>query len=244
MGQKIRDSFLHLAFPTRCVNCATLLPPETLVLCANCASFLDLIRPEERCSLCFDHLEDEDHEICQKCLHYPSQYVHTAAAFDYEGPAGSLIRQLKYGQQPFLAKGMAAFLVAQLDRLDWPLPDALVPVPLTFTHLLERGYNQSELIAREMGRLLNRPVWNILKRRMGDFSQAALNLEQRKSLEEKRFRIKSRIKFRIKSSYALEGKTLLVIDDVMTSGLTLQRCAEALMEGFPAALYALTFCRA
>jgi competence protein ComFC len=158
-----------------------------------------------------------------------------AAAFDYEGPAASLVKRLKYSNQPYLASGMAAFLVAQLDQLQWPLPDALVPVPLSFTHWLERGYNQSSLLAEEMGRLLDCPVWHALKRQSGDYSQAALNLEQRKTLDGSRFRLNSK--------YSMSEKTLLVIDDVMTSGLTLQRCAETLMTASPASLYALTFCR-
>ena len=79
---------------------------------------------------------------------------------------------------------MAAFLVAQLDRLGWPMPDAIIPVPLSFGRWLERGYNQSALLADEMGALLQCPVWNALKRKSGDFSQAALSLEQRKALME------------------------------------------------------------
>jgi ComF family protein len=158
-----------------------------------------------------------------------------AAAFDYEGPAVSLVRRLKYAHQPYLAQGMAAFLVAQFDRLQWSMLDVIIPVPLSFTRWLERGYNQSALLAEEMGRLLQRPVWHALKRRSGDFSQAALSLEQRRTLGGKGFRRNS--------TYALQGKVLLVIDDVMTSGLTLRHCAEALNEGIPAALYALTFCR-
>jgi len=158
------------------------------------------------------------------------------AAFDYEGPATSLVRHLKYANRPYLAQGMAAFLVVQFDQLQWPIPDALIPVPLSFTHWLQRGYNQSRLLAEEMGRLLTCPTWNALKRRSGNFSQAALTLEQRKSMDSQ--------SFRRNLMYPLQGKVLLLIDDVMTSGLTLQRCAETLSTGDPAALYALAFCRA
>lgn len=235
IGQRLQKSLLHLFYPTKCLHCHTLLPPESLVLCSACASLLDLISPNERCPTCFNLCENQI-APCQECSHYPSYYSRMAAAFDYEGPAVSLVKRLKYGGQPYLAQGMAALLVAQFDQLQWPLPDALVPVPLSFTHWLERGYNQSALLAEEMGRLLQCPVWNVLKRQSGDFSQAALNLEQRKGLEGKRFKRTS--------TYSLQGKILLIIDDVMTSGLTLQRCAEVLQPAYPAALYALTFCRA
>lgn len=232
----LKKSFLHLVYPSTCLHCQTLLPPESIVICHSCSTLLDLITPHHRCLMCFNLMDESSHGICQECSHYPSHYVRTGSAFEYAGPPASLVKHLKYSNKPFLSKGMAAFMVAQLDQLDWPLPDALIPVPISLTHLLDRGYNQSRLLAEEMSLLLQCPVLDVLKRQPGDFSQAALNLEQRKALEGKRF---SR-----KNKFSVEGKTLLVIDDVMTSGLTLQRCAEALLTGSPKALYALTFCRA
>ncbi len=211
-----------------------LLPPETLVVCEACASLLELIDPDERCRVCFNPLSSQEWR-CQTCLQYPSAFDRMGAAFDYAGPAASLVKRLKYGQQPYLAKGMAAFLVAQWDRLRWPLPDVLVPVPISWTHWLERGYNQSALLAEEMGKLLERPVWHVLKRRSGDYSQAALTLEQRQLLGHQRFTLKKK--------YDLQDKTVFMIDDVMTTGSTLQRCAEVLSVGGPKALYAMTFCR-
>jgi ComF family protein len=212
-----------------------LLPPESVVLCSTCGSLLELIDPQERCPTCFNLLPEELSLLCHHCLQYPSLYFRMAAAFDYDGPAAALVKRLKYANQPYLALGMAAFLVAQFDRLQWPFPDAIVPVPLSFTHWLERGYNQSALLAEEMGKLLQCPVWYVLKRQSGDYSQAALNLEQRKALDGRRFHLNL--------TYSLQGKVLLVIDDVMTSGSTLRHCAETLGAGYPASLYALTFCR-
>lgn len=233
--QSLQKSLLHLVYPTKCLHCQTLLPPESLVLCAPCASLLELIHPSTRCPMCFNLLAEEAMSVCEACIQYPSHYLRMASAFDYEGPAKSLVKRLKYGNQPYLAQGMAAFLVAQFDRLQWPMPDALIPVPLSFTHWLERGYNQSALLAEEMGRLLQLPVWKALKRQSGNFSQAALTLEQRKTIESHHFQTKP--------TYGLQGKILLVIDDVMTTGVTLQRCAEALCKENSVSLYALTFCR-
>lgn len=235
LGKQLRKSLLHLAYPTKCLHCYTLLPPKSLVLCSACASLLELASLDARCPICFNYLEENEGGPCEDCCQCPPLYLRMAAAFDYEGPATSLVKHLKYAQQPYLAKGMAAFLIAQFIELQWPMPDALVPVPLSLAHWFERGYNQSALLAEEMGRLLQRPVWHILKRRSGDFSQAALTLEQRKALDGK--------SFQCKSSFSCNGKTLLVIDDVMTSGLTLRCCAETIQQENSATLYALTFCR-
>lgn len=168
-------------------------------------------------------------------MQYPSLYTRMGAVFDYQGPAATLVKNLKYANQPYLARGMAAYLMLQFDRLQWPLPDAIVPVPISLTRWLGRGYNQSTLLAQELSRYLHRPVWHAIKRKSGDFSQASLNLEQRKTLSAQRFKRNTK--------YDLQGKILLVIDDVMTTGMTLHRSAEILKEENPAALYALTFCR-
>lgn len=198
-----------------------------------CASLLELIDPNERCPFCFGRDYAPLSKRCGTCVHGERLYYRMAAAFDYRGPAASMIKRLKYGQQPYLAKGLSSFLAVQFDQLKWPFPDAIVPVPLSFTHWLERGYNQSALLAEELSVYLQVPVWDILKRKSGDYSQAGLALTQRKQISSS---------FSLKRDHQLQDKTILVIDDTMATGSTLQRCAEVLAEGYPARLYALTVC--
>lgn len=231
---ELKNSLLHVAFPSSCIACKAMLPPGPLVLCDMCSYSLELISLDERCPTCLSPLPEILSHPCQECILYTSPIYAMGAAFDYKPPASSLVKALKYGNCPFLAKGMAAFLLAQFERLQWPMPDALIPVPLSLTRWLERGYNQSALLAEELGSYLKRPVWKVLKRKSGDFSQAAQSLEQRKSLDGK--------SFHLNPSFSLQGKILLLIDDVMTTGTTLKRCAELIAKEEPAALYALTFC--
>jgi ComF family protein len=142
---------------------------------------------------------------------------------------------MKYGNQRYLAEGMGAFLFAQFEQLGWPIPDMIVPVPISWLRRMDRGFNQSLLLAKELANYIDCPCEDILKRRSGDFSQAALSLEQRQGLVGDSFYLSDKAN--------IKGKTILVIDDVLTSGSTLHRCAEALMEGVPNRLYGLTFCR-
>jgi ComF family protein len=233
--QQLKNSCLHLFYPTRCLHCRQLLEPQTQILCQDCSLLLTLIDPEECCAICFNVLNHCEISPCQKCRKTPSLYHRLGAAFDYEGPAALLVQRLKYANQPYLAEGMAAFLLAQVEQLQWPLPDILIPVPLSRLRWLERGYNQTALIADALGQMIQRPVLNILKRRSGDYRQASLSYSQRQNLA-----INS---FWLEDSFKLHDQVIWVIDDVMTSGATLRRCAETLSQGGPAKLYGLTFCR-
>lgn len=209
---------------------------RTCYFCKACVEELQLIDPKERCPFCFSTEFCPERKQCATCQNKESDLHRCAAAFDYLGPAASFIRKLKYGNQPHLAEGAAAFLVAQWAELGWPMPDLIAPVPISFTHWLDRGYNQSALLAEGVAKLLDRPVHLPLKRISGDYSQAGMNLKQRNLLKSSTLKLDKR--------HQLYDRCILLIDDVMTTGSTLGRCAEVLAEGCPTEIYALTFCRA
>ncbi|MCB1112532.1 MAG: ComF family protein [Chlamydiia bacterium] len=162
-------------------------------------------------------------------------FTAVTAVFSYSGIAGTLVQMMKYGKRPELSKGAAGYLTARFLELGWPLPDMIVPVPIAWSHYLERGYNQSALLAREFGKMINVPVVDLLIRSSGDFSQAGLRRHQREALR--------RESVELKSTESVRGACVLLIDDVMTTGTTLQRCGEALVRGSPSSLYAMTLCR-
>ena len=160
--ESLKHSLYHLLYPSNCLHCHELLAPDSSVLCASCGSLLELLERQDRCKHCFN-LKPPDLSYCPHCAKNPSLFFRTAAAFDYLGPAASIIKKLKYGGQPHLAKGAGAFMIAQFTQLDWPIPDAIIPVPISFGHWLDRGFNQSELLANELGSALQVPVWNAIK---------------------------------------------------------------------------------
>lgn len=233
--KKVKNSLVHLVYPTQCLHCKTLLAPSSQVLCDCCSFQLELIAPEDRCPHCFNKLQEEAWQVCQQCLHDPHPYIQMGSVFDYEGPAATLVRQLKYANCSYLSSGMGAYMYAQFYYLQWPMPDIILPIPLSFAHWFERGYNQSALLAQELSYYLHCPVKDLLKRRHGDFSQAALSYEKRHMLTAK--------SFKISQGFSIKGKTLLLIDDVLTTGTTLRSCAEILKSEGCGNLYALTFCR-
>lgn len=235
--KNVGRSFLNLVYPPLCLHCRELLGTEDPLFCSSCLQLLTPIEPAERCPCCFScEFNPEIERVCHRCRIQQTFLKSIGAVFDYEGPAGSLVRQMKYGGQFYLAKGAGAFLAMQFLRLDWPLPDLIVPMPISFLRRVERGYNQSLLLAQSLGKILNRPVDSVLKRRSGDFSQAGLSHEQRLQLSHQSFSCQKGLK--------LYDKTILLVDDVMTTGSSLRSCAEALVSACPNDIYALTLCRA
>lgn len=159
-----------------------------------------------------------------------------AAAFDYQGPAATLVLKMKYANQPYLAKGAGGFLAVQAMRLEWPLPDLIIPVPLTLVHQISRGYNQSLLLAESLGAILQRPVRQVLRRKLLDYSQAGMTKKQRMQLDGGTFSLKKNLD--------IKDKVIWIVDDVMTTGRTMNCCAEALYAGYPREVYGLLLCRA
>lgn len=229
----IKNSFLHLIYPPHCIHCEEATTYPQSFFCSGCVSLLEIIDTHERCSSCFSFLSHEAGK-CPNCKNKDILFEGIASVFDYLGPPASLVKKIKYANHPFLAEGAAGFLVAQWERLNWPIPDALIPVPISFLKLMDRGFNQCELLANEMSKLMDVPVWKALSRKNGDYSQAGLDLVQRKKLRNNNIRFNKK--------YNVTDKTLLIIDDVLTTGTTLRCCGEVLIEGMPAKLYALTVC--
>jgi competence protein ComFC len=220
-------ALLRLLFPPLCLHCQKITGSPRKRLCSDCVELLELLVLEGRCAYCFSA------KSCV-CIDRPPILKKVAAAFDYYGPAASLVRALKYGNRPYLAKDAAAFMLVQWHKLGWERPSCIVPVPQSFMHGLSRGYNQSLLIAQALGALLECPVENILKRSSCTLSQTGQDAKQRKKL--------SPDAFLWKKHKDISDQTLLLVDDVMTTGTTLNHCAATLQEGFPAGVYALTFC--
>jgi ComF family protein len=230
---RLWKALVDLVYPPLCLHCEE---KTGGLLCATCSELLTLLSSEGRCRGCFTLLEEKNK--CPQCDQKVACFKR-AAALDYFGPAATLVQRLKFANRPHLAKDLAAFMVVQLFRLGWPTPDLLIPVPQPFTRFLVRGYNQSELLAKEMGQLLNREVKNLLKRRSGDFPQMGQERSQREKLSQAAFFWKKK-----NSCEQVVGKTVLLIDDVMTTGTTLRQTASLLQEAGPAALYALAACLA
>jgi len=230
-----------LLFPPSCVHCHD--RNTASILCSHCSSQLHLVDPSTRCPLCFSDAISKAHSICDECRQPDPKKMritdYVGACFDYAGPVETLLHEYKFGNSPFLAKSFGSFLYLQFVALGWPLPDVVTYVPQSFFRFVQRGYNQSELMANYLAQHLERPCVNLIRKRESTISQTQIARKMRESLSSTLFcATRTAIKTKL-----IEDKVILLIDDVYTTGTTIQRAALALQAEYPKRIYVLTLCR-
>jgi len=225
---KIKELALDLLFPQWCLGCGK----EGAFLCASCRSSLPRIMPPV-CPKC--GRPQASGILCPGCVGWQSSLDGIRSPFKFDGVIRQAIHQLKYRNLRALALPLAELLSNYLA--DNPVPgEVLVPVPLHTKRLRERGYNQSKLLAQELSKLTNLPmVDDCLMRQRHSLPQARTS-----SVEERRSNIAGAFACR---SHNLRGKQVLLIDDVSTSGATLDACAAALEASRAISVWGLVLAR-
>jgi len=189
-----------------------------------------------RCGIGFPSPSDVDH-LCSECLTQERHFSRARAVCVYEGAIMEAISRLKYGGLTRLAKPLGN-LLAEYQDPDFPLSenDLLIPVPLHPRRLRERGFNQSLLLARQVSRRRSIPLnFTALRRARQTQPQTQLSgAERRKNV---------RGAFEVGKREAVEGKRILLIDDVFTTGATVQECASVLREARAGEVHVLTLAR-
>lgn len=157
---------------------------------------------------------------CRHCQQHEMPYANTIVCGDYCPPLDEWVTALKYGRQWTLAKAMAAWLHDTLKHHNAPMPDVICPVPMTPARLKKRGYNQTLLIAKALGKRLNiRVEPNVLMKVFDTPAQAGLNRESRMHALRGAFAVRKALP---------SGLRVAVVDDVITTGSTVQACWHAL----------------
>jgi len=199
--------------PRRCIVCAA--PARNGDFCAGCAASLPW--RGRCCPRCAG--DAATGETCGRCQSRPPPFNCTIAAFDYAFPVDRLIQRLKYREQLDLAAILANCLAEWLQSCAAPRPDLLIPVPLHRARLARRGFNQSQQIARRLGRRLEIPLApRALVRNRATASQAGLAPGQRAGNVHGAFCVPAPV----------VAHHVALVDDVMTSGHTLRAAAAAL----------------
>ncbi len=220
----LKRAALDLLFPRWCIGCGK----EGSYICRDCRRGLPFISPPV-CVYCGRPLGHE--ALCRGCDNAPAQIDGIRSPFVFSGIIRQAIHELKYRNLRTLAPSMAGLLNDYLTEN--PLPgDVLVPVPLHRKRLRERGYNQSALLAGELGKLSGLPVITGCLVRQSYTAPQARSVavaDRRKNVAEA---------FACRDS-RLKDKRVILIDDVSTSGATLNACAAVLKDAGAASVWGL-----
>jgi len=207
---------LDFALPPRCGGCGAIVD-EVHSFCAPCWTQIQFLG-EAGCSTCGMPLEATGAEECGACIAQPPRIQRTRSAVAYDELSRSLAIRLKYGRKGALARTMARYMAPFVQRDGEPI---LVPVPLHRSRLWQRGFNQSALVARELARATgSRPEMRLLRRVKRTPALKGMSLRQRRKVVAGAFKVDPAVE--------LAGRTVVLVDDVLTTGSTANACARAL----------------
>ena len=229
LARSLLDSALDLLYPPHCCGCGCRILggdrgnlSEVEILCAECLGGIPPL-PEHRCPVCSHPMEGM--LMCSNCEGRRWHLSVIVTACRYEGLVRELIQRFKYGRDQSLVRPLGHLLGGGLDdpRLHGKVFDAIVPVPLHPLREREREFNQSMLLARRLGKRMGIPVMDLLRRTRGTAPQAGFDRDARMRNLEGAFALR-------KGEKLPPDALLLLVDDVSTTGSTLDACAAVLLE--------------
>lgn len=225
--QDAAKGLLNLVFPARCVVCGL----SDTWLCAACRGKVEFIQPPI-CPVCGQ--PSALSRLCPSCRAVPPQIDGIRAVGYLDGTLRTAIHRFKYTNVRPLAAPLGQLMAAYLSHNQLPV-DVIVPVPLHSNRLRERGYNQAELLARQIEHALGLPLLTkSLLRVKSTAPQVGLSARRRRSNVRGAFHC---------SDDTPKGQRVLLIDDVCTTGATLEACSLALQQRGTRAVWGLVLAR-
>ena len=228
-------SVLNVLCPAICPLCGETVS-EVHCLCPECYAKLHFISGP-CCRICGQPFEYQPAGglVCPRCLKKAPHYTMARSVIVYDDFSKPLILALKHGDHPEMAILLAKFM-AQAEPALFQDIDAMIPVPLHWTRRFKRMYNQAGLLAKALGRRKGIPFLpNVLIRSRQTESQGHKTRNQREK--------NVRNAFRVKYPALIKGKRILLVDDVMTTGATLNECARVLNRAGAAEVRVITVYR-
>lgn len=239
MLSKIRDALLTIAYPQACQICGGGVENSSDgVVCQSCWRATKVFYGAETlCAKCGKFLRDVPTEFKTFCRLCDEDFYDAARAVGiYRAALAASIVHLK--REPFIAKRLQKIFLFRFENSDFHDATLIVPVPLSQKRLLERGFNQAAVLAGILAKQTNLPLddKSLLRTVHTPMHRAAMDAKAREKTVENAFQIK-------RASF-IEDQTILLVDDVFTSGATISACAKILKENGARKVYVLTIARA
>ena len=223
--RQLPGTALDLLFPLNCVGCQR----EGKVLCESCVAGLPELTPPY-CPVC---AHPGAHETCQLCLETPPAFDGIRAPYRMEGAIKEAVHHLKYRGLKAAAPELAELLARYLA--EHPIPsDVLIPVPLHPRRLRRRGYNQSELLAKELSKKLDLVM---------DQKLLARTRNTPPQVNASRFERRDNVQDSFRCNGSVDRRAVILVDDVATTGSTLSACAAALKAAGASSVWGLVLAR-
>jgi len=232
---------VNLVFPPVCPLCKTILggTDKDLIICPSCQKAIRLVRPPvcPRCGLPVPAGDGAGY-LCGPCLQERRYFeIHRTSGL-YEGALREAIHRFKYEGVFPLVRFFGDLLQPTLRTLSQDYPVAvMVPVPLHIRRLRERGFNQALLLAKELSSRMGIPY---AERALKKVKDTPVQI----GLKKKERRINLRGAFQVKDQEAIQGKAVMLVDDVYTTGATVNECSRALLKAGAERVAVLTVARA
>lgn len=219
--RKIIDLGGGLLYPPRCPICDGAVPLWDKGICSSCLKKVKYVE-NPRCLRCGKHISDSTVEYCGDCAKAAHYYLEGRALYEYKEAASAMYRFKYGGRQEYaevFGEEMAYYLGDYIRSLK---PEAFIPVPMYPAKERRRGYNQATLLARALGRVMQVPVYEkIIKRVKNTKPLKLLNPEERLNNLKKAF---------ILEENGVKLSTIVIVDDIYTTGSTIDTMAKVFLE--------------
>ena len=237
LRQRIQTA-LQLIYPPSCVCCGGLVG-EDFALCGPCWRDTPFVGGLvcEKCGVPMLGYEDTEDGICDDCMRVARPWGAGRAAMLYHGNGRKMVLALKHGDRHEVARAAGPWLARVAKPLVTPRT-LIAPIPLHWTRLLGRRFNQSALLAQSLARVLQLPCCpDLLERHNRTQSLEGLGRDARFKTLQDSMRVTAR------HADMVDGRPVLLVDDVMTSGATLGAAAEALLSSHSGDIHVVTLAR-
>jgi len=226
---KILFLFLDFVFPCRCVSCGAAVISSMNHLCSSCHGLMNVLK--DGCPVCSGTVQGEVCSICGERMFYPEKHI---SLFAYEKVSKAIIHALKFDGIKQVHRVLIPFIIERLGDFGDHI-DIITSVPMNRRKLIKRGFNQSKLLASGVSKVTGVKYYELLKENRNIIQQRSLNYNERFINVIDRYETIDNTIFR--------NKVILLIDDVFTTGATVNECSRKLVLSGAAKVFSITVVR-